>query len=229
MKVLTGARRLGMLVSGPALILVGAAASVLDDKPYVIRSEQHLLRDVTPVVAALPDTIRAIVEIPAFTRQKWEVDTESGDLMWEFKDGKPRVMKYGLPYLANYGMVPQTMMAEHRGGDGDPLDVVILGEPHERGAVVQTRVIGLMNMIDDGEADHKIIGVRLDDPLFSDVKSVEDLEASMPGVLDILRIWFKNYKLEPSEIQIIGFEPKDRALAMVGAAHEDYEHQARER
>ena len=82
-----------------------------------------------------------------------------------------------------------------------------------------------MNMIDHGEADHKIIGVRPDDPLFSEIDSIEDLEASMPGVLDILRIWFKNYKLKPARIQIIGFEPKARALTMVGNAHEDYEQQ----
>ncbi|MGH7149636.1 MAG: inorganic diphosphatase, partial [Planctomycetota bacterium] len=70
--------------------------------------------------------VRAVVEIPAGRLDKWEVKNEDGLLHWDLKDGKPRVVKY-LGYPVNYGMVPRTVLSKERGGDGDPLDILVLG------------------------------------------------------------------------------------------------------
>ena len=59
-------------------------------------------------------------------------------MIWEFKDGKPRIVKY-LGYPGNYGMVPKTLLPENLGGDGDPLDVIVLGPQVERGSVIKCK------------------------------------------------------------------------------------------
>src|SRR5512138_660118 len=70
------------------------------------------------IPALNPDgTVNAVIEIPAGTNAKFETDTATGRIFWEFKKGKPRIVDYP-GYPGNYGMVPRTL-----GGDGDPLDV----------------------------------------------------------------------------------------------------------
>jgi inorganic pyrophosphatase len=205
-------------------LLVAAAVAIAEEKkdPYVLESEIHLIKDVELFSGDSKDRVQAVVEIPAFTRAKWEIDMEKGNLFWEFKKGKPRMIKYALPYPANYGSLPQTMLSKERGGDGDPLDVVILGEPVDRGAVVTVRVLAVMKMLDDGELDEKIIATRIDDDFFSDIKTIDDLKKRYPGILDILSIWFKNYKLDPDSIEISGFEGSEKAWEMIRTANEDY-------
>lgn len=95
--------------------------------------------------ARTPDGgMHVVVEIPAGTNEKWEVDP-NGQLVWEQKNGQPRVVHY-LPYPANYGMVPRTLQDERTGGDGDPLDVLVLGPALDRGLLVATRAIGVIRV-----------------------------------------------------------------------------------
>ena len=75
--------------------------------------------------------MHGIVEIPAGACEKWEVKLD-GVMRWDMKDGKPRHVKY-LGYPCNYGMVPRTMLGKELGGDGDPLDVLMLGPAVPRG------------------------------------------------------------------------------------------------
>ena len=102
--------------------------------------------------------VNVVVEVPAGTTGKWEVTKPEGELRWEVRDGKPRVVQY-LGYPANYGMIPRTLLPKDLGGDGDPLDVVILGNAVPRGSVIPARLIGVMIMIDAGEQDDKLIAV----------------------------------------------------------------------
>ena len=75
------------------------------------------------------------VEIPAGTKEKWEVNKRNGLLEWEEKKGRKKVIKI-LPYPGNYGFIPQTY-----GADGDPVDVVDLDESIERGSVKKIRIV----------------------------------------------------------------------------------------
>jgi inorganic pyrophosphatase len=162
--------------------------------------------------------VRAVVEIPAGRLDKWEVK-EDGLLHWDIEDGKPRVVKY-IGYPVNYGMVPRTVLSEARGGDGDPLDILVLGPSLPRGTVVETRVIGMLLLTDRGEVDDKILAVAKGTPL-EDVQDVPDLERRFPGVTQILQTWFANYK-GPGKMVARGFTGRDEAVATLDQAISDY-------
>jgi len=136
--------------------------------------------------------LNAVIEIPAGSNQKWEVEKETGHLAWEIRDDSPRVIQY-LPYPANYGMVPQTWLPETLGGDDDPLDIFVIGPALERGSVVSARLIGVIRMLDSGEQDDKLIAI---DPnsWFDTVHSFNDLQEQFPGISEILTSWLQNYK-----------------------------------
>ena len=163
--------------------------------------------------------IHVVVEIPAGTNAKWEVEKASGGLHWEQKDGKPRVVQF-LAYPGNYGMIPRTSLPYEVGGDGDPLDVLLLGPQVARGSVVQARPIGVLQLLDDGERDDKILAVPLQGPL-SDVTSLESLETLYPGVQLILETWFTSYK-GSGRITSSGFAGTSDAVAIVREANAYY-------
>ena len=166
-----------------------------------------------------PGLVHAVIEIPAGTNAKWEVDKQSGALHWELKDGRPRVVQY-LAYPGSYGMIPRTRLSAERGGDGDPLDVLVLGPRLERGAIVAVRPIGVLRLRDDGERDDKILAVPLEGPL-SDVRHLADLDRRYAGASAILETWFTNYK-GPGRIESDGLAERDAAWSSIrdaAAAH----------
>ncbi len=205
-----------LLVLAAAVCLGGCRVAAEDGPDYV----DGIL------ASPAPGTINVVVEIPGGTNDKWEVDKTSGTLEWEQLDGRPRVVQY-LSYPGNYGMVPRTSLPSELGGDGDPLDVLLLGPRVERGAVVRARPIGVLRLVDDGERDDKILAVQSTGPL-SGIGDLETLEADYPGVLLIVKTWFANYKgagrVEPGELGDV-----DVALAIVDEASSYYESSADER
>jgi len=158
--------------------------------------------------------IHVVVEIPAGTNDKWEVDKATGRLEWERVEGQPRVVRY-LAYPGNYGMIPRTRLPRERGGDGDPLDVVLLGPAVPRGSVVSARPIGVLKLTDDGERDDKILAVATDGPF-------EGLDAHYPGVRHIIETWFTNYK-GTGRLSSAGFEGRAAAMAVIAEASRYYE------
>ena len=95
--------------------------------PYTIIGEKNLYRDFEPINA--DRTVNAIIEIPTGNNDKWEVGKD-GVMTWEIRKGKPRIVEY-LGYAGNYGMIPRTL-----GGDGDSLDILVLGPSIPRGTWV---------------------------------------------------------------------------------------------
>ena len=144
-----------------------------------------------------------VVEIPMYSTAKMEVSKEETDnpIMQDIKDNKPRYYSYGIPFF-NYGLLPQTWEdptiadpSTGAKGDGDPIDAIEIGTgPLGMGSVVRVKVLGSMELIDEGETDHKIIVLREDDAHFDDVHSMSDLERVKPGVTAMLVDWLKNYK-----------------------------------
>jgi len=163
--------------------------------------------------------INAAVEILAGTLEKWEVDKTDGNLKLEHIDGAPRIINY-LGYPANYGMIPQTLLPKESGGDGDPLDVIILGPAVDRGKVVKCKLIGVLYLTDHGERDDKLIAVLADSPLY-EVDSMNELNQNYNGIEKILQLWFTNYK-GPGKIQSKGFGSKKEALEILKFAIENY-------
>ena len=113
----------------------------------------------------LPYVVNGIIEIPKGTRAKYELDKESGLLRLD------RVLYSSVYYPANYGFIPRTY-----GADRDPLDILILSQAEVVPlCIVPARIIGVMRMLDNGEADDKIIGVAQGDPNVSHYTDISQL------------------------------------------------------
>ena len=109
--------------------------------------------------------MNVIIEIPKYSKNKYEIDKETGIIALD------RVMHSAQDYPFDYGFVPQTLF-----DDGDALDVVLLTTyPLAPGILVKARPVAIMEMIDGGERDDKVIAVPVDDPRFDDVKDIGDL------------------------------------------------------
>jgi inorganic pyrophosphatase len=169
---------------------IGHTQNLNSPDSYTIVSDKSFLTGYEPVNRN--GDINVVVEIPTGTIAKWEVVKPSGDLKWGFESGMPRMVRY-LGYPGNYGMVPRTLLPKELGGDGDPLDVIVLAPPVARGSVVRARLIGVLKMLDDGKQDDKLIAVLWDTPFF-EVTSLKQLDEKFNGVTDIIEIWFSNYK-----------------------------------
>jgi len=146
--------------------------------------------------------INMVTEIPMYMTAKMEVDkSHPGNAIRQDtnKDGSPRYYSYGTTFF-NYGLIPQTwedpeMMSMGYGGDNDPIDMIELGDkPLAMGSITPCRVIGELELIDEGETDHKILCIATTDPLSHTVRTMDDLERAKPGTLDLLKNWLKRYK-----------------------------------
>ncbi len=140
----------------------------------------NLLHDVTPG-KNIPEEINVIVEINKGSKNKYELDKETGLIMLD------RVMYTSQDYPFDYGFVPQTHWH-----DGDPLDVVLLTtHPLVPGLLLKARPVGVLDMIDDGESDAKIIAVPVKDPRWSEVKDLTDINAH---TIEEIKHFFETYK-----------------------------------
>jgi len=146
--------------------------------------------------------VNFMCEIPKGTSAKLEVQKKvpHNPIMQDTKKGKLRYYTYG-PTFFNYGMLPRTWEDPSKKGfngtvgDNDPLDVMEVGSrPFKVGEVRQVKVLGDLELIDQGELDHKIIVIDAADPLASRLSSASDLKVVLPGVLEKLIEWLKMYK-----------------------------------
>jgi len=156
-------------------------------------------------------TINAVIEIPAGTNQKIEFNSENKRFETDQLDGKDRIIDF-LPYPANYGFIPSTMMNEEQGGDGDALDVLVIAPAQPTGTLMAIRPIATLNLIDDGEIDIKIIAVPVDSSLqIIHVDGFEDFLIKYNAGMRIVETWFLNYK-GLGRIKLKGWENEHRAL-----------------
>lgn len=163
---------------------------------------QHPWHEVSPGKKP-PEYVNGIIEIPRGSRAKYEIDKESGLIKLD------RVIYASMYYPLNYGFIPQTL-----GEDGDPLDIVVLSQVSVVPlCLVPCRVIGVMQMIDRGVSDEKIIAVAEQDPSVSHIGDVKDL----PGYLfSELRHFFENYKtLENKQVTINEFQSRENAYRII--------------
>ena len=161
-----------------------------------------------------------VVEIPAGTVEKWEVAKKNDRVMKiRLKKGKPRIIKY-LPYPGNYGFIPQTIVSEEKGGDGDPVDVILLSPSVKRGTI-KIRIIGCLKYLDKGEIDDKLIAVPLEGT-FSNIRDISGLILSFPGAVQIVKLWFDGYK-DPGKMVFMGYGSAAEAREMIAGCHAQWE------
>ena len=158
---------------------------------------------------------KAIIEIPAGTLDKFELNKKSNEIEHEHKDDTPRVVQY-LAYPANYGYIPNTLLAKEDGGDGDPLDVFVLGAAVKREVKLNIKIIGALKLLDRGEQDDKLLAVSLETP-FWEVNSINQLNTDFPGVSVIIETWLSNYK-GIGKIESQGFIEREPALQILELA-----------
>lgn len=141
------------------------------------------------------DGLLAIVEIPAGTNKKLEYDKESRKIVADtIEGGKDRMIDF-LPYPGNYGYIPSTMMEESKGGDGDALDVLVLGESLETGTKIEIIPIAVLLLKDNGVEDSKIIAVPSKKELqVMKLKDFATFITEYNAVQMIIQQWFLNYK-----------------------------------
>ncbi len=179
---------------------------------------ESYIHDIEPI--SISGNINAVIEIPSGTHDKFEVSKETGQIVQDIEDGLPRKIKY-IGYPGNYGMIPKTLLSPETGGDGDPLDVIVLGEQLQKGSVVEIKLIGILKMLDEGEVDDKLIAVMVNNSIFSDVNSFNELKKSYQGITEILEIWFTNYK-GSKKIIVNGLEDEKKALEIFKSACDQY-------
>lgn len=164
-----------------------------------------------PTGAKAPRVVNAIIEIPTGSKAKYELDKESGLLKLD------RVLFSAVHYPANYGFIPQTYCEDH-----DPLDIlVICSVKLEPLCLVEARVLGVMNMVDGGEADDKIIAVANSDNSLSHIERLDQLPQH---VLDEVHRFFEDYKkLEKKTVVVEHFKDREEAWRVVDAAIKMYD------
>lgn len=157
-----------------------------------------------------PNTVNAIIEIPKGSRAKYELEKETGLLKLD------RVLYSSVYYPANYGFIPQSL-----GDDHDPLDILVLSQINfEPLCLVSADVIGVMRMMDSGEADDKIIAVASNDMSVSRIKDMDDLDQSF---IQELEHFFEEYKkLENKTVSVENFQSRDVAIDIINESIELY-------
>lgn len=158
-----------------------------------------------------PGILTAVIEIPAGTVEKREYDPLSNSFPIKLRNGQPRLIRF-LPYPANYGFIPGTVMNLEEGGDGDAVDVFVLCGALPSGTVLEVEPIGIIELLDEGERDDKLIALPLDPTLRTmDAKELDELPDAVRG---ILVSWLQNYDPE-DEVELIAVKGKADALATV--------------
>ena len=162
----------------------------------------------------IPEEINVIIEIPKGSPNKYEIDKATGMIALD------RANYSAAPYPFDYGFVPQTLW-----DDGDALDVIVLTTyPLNPGIMVAVRPVAVMEMIDSGESDWKIIGVPVNDKRWEDVKDLADINKHN---LKEFAHFFETYKElkkgEKNIVQVPGYHPKAKALEAIEQSVKLYE------
>ena len=147
-----------------------------------------------------------IVEIPKGRRTKFEVDKATGLIKMD------RYLYSSTMYPGDYGFVPQTL-AE----DGDPSDILVMvNEPTFSGCLIEARIVGIFKMRDKGQNDYKLLAVPNKDPLFCDIKKLEDVPHHF---LREVEHFFSTYKhLEGVTIEPLGWASVEDGIIEVRAS-----------
>ena len=179
------------------------------------RPEDRVARLSPSELYALPTinedgSINAVIEIPAGTNVKLEYQTANERITPDQLDGKDRVIDF-LPYVGNYGFIPSTLMDAARGGDGDALDVLVIGSTQPTGTRMKVKPIAIMQLRDSGEIDTKIIAVPTDPAQrVIQAESFKELLIQYDGAKRIIETWFLSYK-GLGTVELLGWKDEQAA------------------
>ncbi len=146
-----------------------------------------------PLGKEAPEKFNVIIEIPRGSSNKYEMDKETGLIKLD------RVFYSSMYYPLDYGFLPQTYWH-----DGDALDALVM-TTHALvpGILVEVKPIGVLNLIDNGDKDEKIIGVAVGDPRMEEYKDIDDLTEHLRKEI---AHFYEVYKdLEGKKVQVVSW------------------------
>ncbi len=151
----------------------------------------------------VPRIVNSVIEIPKGSKGKYELHKSSGLLKLD------RVLFSSVHYPENYGFIPKTYC-----DDKDPLDILVICSIPVNGlCIVESKVIGVMHMIDENEKDDKIIAVAKND---MSVNYINDITELPPHTMVELKRFFEDYKkLEQKEVLVKQFLGKEAAYKII--------------
>jgi len=156
-----------------------------------------------PIHAQSPKIVRSVIEIEEGSKNKYEYNGDLGVFEYD------RCLTSAMVYPASYGFIPNTLC-----DDGDPLDVLVVSpEPIKRATVVNTKVLGVLDMDDEGAKDYKIIGVPTH---YS--KKYFNLNSLEPSFLQIAKNFFSHYKdlsLSGDKVKVYQWHKKEVAFDII--------------
>ncbi len=163
-----------------------------------------------PVGKKSPEVINAIIEIPRGGVNKYEYDKQLHVFRLD------RNLHSPVHYPGDYGFIPSTLSK-----DGDPLDVMVLvDDPSFSGCLMEVRPIGLLDMLDQGVPDEKILAVGKGNPRYNDVWNYSEI---YPHMLREITHFFAIYKdLEGKRVEVKGWRDAARAREVVVESAERY-------
>jgi inorganic pyrophosphatase len=164
-----------------------------------------------PIGANAPELVNAVIEIPLEGINKYEYDKQLHVFRLD------RNLYSPVHYPGDYGFIPSTLAA-----DGDPLDVLVLVDtPSFPGCVMAARPIGVLDMVDQGVADEKILCVGEGNPRYKDVWNYSDV---YPHSLKEITHFFSIYKdLEGKRVEVRGWRDAAVARAKVLEAQQAFD------
>ena len=165
----------------------------------------NIWHDISPK-RITPEDFICVVEISKGSKKKYELDKETGLIMLD------RILYTSTHYPANYGFIPRTY-----GDDGDPLDVLLIcAEPLEPMSLVRAYPIGVINMIDNGRNDEKIIAIPFNDPNYNHYTNISELPKHL---FEEMRHFFTVYKnLENKDTAVNEVSPREEAIKIIQEA-----------
>ena len=167
-----------------------------------------------PLGANAPDVVNSVIEIPAGESNKYEYDKELDIFRLD------RNLHSPVHYPGDYGFIPRTLAL-----DGDPLDVLVLVDARTfTGCLVEVRPIGMLEMVDTGKKDEKILGVASNNPRYKEVNDYSEIYQHM--LLEISH-FFSTYKdLEGKRAIVSGWHDAKKAKEVIMECHQRYQQKA---
>lgn len=152
-----------------------------------------------PIGAGSPDVVNAVIEIPSGEVNKYEFDKELHVFRLD------RNLHSPVHYPGDYGFIPSTLS-----GDGDALDVLVLVDtPSFSGCLLEVRPIGMLEMLDQGKTDEKILAVGLNNPRYKDLSNYTEVYTH---ILREIQHFFAIYKdLEGKRTELISWHDTEQA------------------
>jgi len=159
------------------------------------------------------NVVNALIEIPLGSKNKYELDKKTGRILLD------RVLYAAMIYPAEYGIIEDTLAP-----DGDALDIlVICSDPTFPGCTVPARVLGYLDMVDNGNLDYKLIAVVDCDPRYDNKQELSDIN---PFILKEISNFFANYKvLQGIKVEVGQYHGKEEAMEVIRQCREAYEKQ----